>query len=256
MSDGPFRPLGAEPDEDGGRAPGEHGGRAPEGDGGGAPEGDGGGAPPRAGATGPRPGPPRPAVRSSPVTWILGVAAVLAIAYITLNTIATESPGSRGVAEGDPLPPFAAPLVIGGPEGDAQVDPAVACSVRAPDVLNSCELRGRPVAIAFLASRSERCDEQLDVLERTAAGFPDVQLAAVYIRGTREEAAAAVRRRGWDLPVAWDRDGAVANLFAVAVCPTITFAGSDGRVAGTTLGFATQAEITERLRALDREAGA
>lgn len=243
MSEGPFRPRGpGGPPPDGDLPAGqrEPPARDPE-----RPAGD------AERPAGRRPGPPRPAVRSSPVTWIVGVAVVLALAYITLNTIATDAPGSRGVQEGEPLPPFAAPLVIGGPEGDAQVDPERACDVRGEAILNSCELRsGGPVALAFLASRSERCDDQVDVLERVAARFPEVQLAAVAIRGERDDVAAVVRRRGWDLPVAWDRDGAVANLFSVAVCPTITFAGSDGRVTGTTLGFAGADELERRLEGL------
>ena len=38
-------------------------------------------------------------------------------------------------------------------------------------------------------------------------------------------------------------DGAVANTYAVAVCPTITFAAEGGVVKATTLGSAGEAEI-------------
>jgi hypothetical protein len=44
-----------------------------------------------------------------------------------------------------------------------------------------------------------------------------------------------VRERGWTLPVAHDADGAVANAYAVAICPTITFAHRGGRVEGSAL---------------------
>jgi len=238
MSEGPFRPRGG---DDGGRLPGEDPRLAGE-DPPSAPEEP----------LGPRPGPP-PAPRTAPAaTWILGIALVLGLGWITVNTIRTDEPGSRGVAAGDPLPPFAAPLVDGGPEGDAQVDPDRACAVRGDGILNSCELREEaPAALAFIASRSAQCDDQVDVLERVGADFPDVDLAVVAIRGTRQEAADVARRRGWRMPVAWDRDGAVANLFAVAVCPTVTFVGSDGRVAATTLGLAGAGEIRERLEALE-----
>ena len=51
------------------------------------------------------------------------MAAVLALAYITLNTLGTDAPGSRGVPNGEKLPPFAVPLALSNLEGDAQVDP-------------------------------------------------------------------------------------------------------------------------------------
>ena len=41
---------------------------------------------------------------------------------------------------------------------------------------------------------------------------------------TATTCARAIRERGWKLPVAYDHDGAVANAYAVAICPTITFA--------------------------------
>lgn len=229
MAEGPFRPRGAA-------------GPPPP------PSGEEEAAPP----AGPRPEPPRPPGRVSSVAWIVGIAVVLALAYITINTIRTDAPGSRGIDAGEPLPPFAAPLVLGGPEGDAQVDPEKACGVRGPAILNSCELTEEgPAAIAFLASRSDQCDDQVDVLERVGERFGDVRLAAVSIRGERADVAAEIRKRGWELPVAWDRDGAVANLFAVAVCPTITFVNSDGLVTGTTLGTASASEIARRLQELE-----
>ena len=44
---------------------------------------------------------PQPPARRSTVTWIVGVVVVFAIAYITLNTIRTDAPGSRGVEPGE-----------------------------------------------------------------------------------------------------------------------------------------------------------
>ena len=41
----------------------------------------------------------------------------------------------------------------------------------------------------------------------------------------------------------WDRDGAVANAYAVSVCPTITLARRGGRVAETLLGAQDEATL-------------
>jgi hypothetical protein len=197
------------------------------------------------------PGPPRPPAGTSRSTWIVGVLAILALAYITLNTLGTDAPGSRGVPEGERLPPFAVPLATSKLEGDAQVDPKKACRVRGADILNSCELAERgAVVLAFFATRSERCERQVDVLERVRRRFPDVGFAAVSVRGNRDVVRRLVRDRGWRMPVGYDHDGAVSNAYAVALCPTITFARRDGKVADTSFSLLNEATLARRVEAI------
>ena len=193
---------------------------------------------------------PAPPPRTSSITWIVGVLVVLALGYISFNTLRTEGPGSEGVGAGEPLPRFAAPLAEGELEGDAQVDPNKVCGVTGADVVNSCTLArgGKPVVIAFLATKSKQCEEQVDALDRVARSHPEVSFAAVGIRGEKAELAEVARR--WQIPVAHDRDGAVANMFAVAICPTITFARADGKVHDTSLGLIDEAEIERRIAEL------
>lgn len=219
------------------------------------PEGDA----PRAGGTPSRPEPAPPAGRST-VTWIVGVIVVFALAYITLNTLRTEAPGSRGVKVGEPMPPFAAPLALSKLEGDAnlatkpdqgQQGRRPACEVRGPDVVNSCQLAERgPVVLAFVAARSESCERQVDALQRVRSSYPGVSFAAVAIRGDRDDLRRTIRRRGWTLPVAYDHDGGVANAYAVAVCPTITFAFKGGKVQGTSLAMLDGAALRRRIEAI------
>jgi len=197
------------------------------------------------------PGPPRPPAGASRYTWIVGVVAVLALAYITLNTLGTDAPGSRGVPKGEKLPPFAVPLALSNLEGDAQVDPAKACKVRGPRVLNSCQLAERgPVAIAFFATKSDRCERQIDTVERVRRRFPDIGFAAVSVRGDRQEVRRQTRERGWGMPVGYDHDGAVTNAYAVAICPTITFAAKGGKVVSTSFSLLGEAALAERLAAI------
>jgi hypothetical protein len=214
-------------------------------------------------ARGDAPGPPpaKPPPRRSTVSWIVGVAVVFAIAYITLNTLRTDAPGSRGLDPGDRLPPFAAPLALSKLDGDANLatkpdqggqGKRPACQVRGADILNSCELAERgPVVLAFVATRSQACDRQIDVLDRIRADYPGISFAAVAIRGDRGDLQDVIRRRGWKLPVGWDRDGGVANAFAVAVCPTVTFAYRGGRVEGTSLSLIDGAALRARLDKLE-----
>ena len=197
------------------------------------------------------PGRPRPPAGTSRYTWVVGAFALIALAYITLNTLGTDAPGSRGVANGKRLPPFAVPLALSNLGGDAQVDPAKACRVRGPKVLNSCELAEHgPVAIAFFAIRSKRCERQIDVLERVRRRFPEVGVAAVSVRGDRARVRRLVRRHGWGMPVGYDHDGAVTNAYAVAICPTITFARRGGMVAGTSFALLGERALAARLEAL------
>ena len=192
--------------------------------------------------------------------WFLGVVGVLFIAYVTLNTASTDRVPTRGVATNRPLPPFAAPLATSALEGDANVaresdqggaGKRPACAVRGPDVLNVCELAERgPVVLAFIATRGGHCERVLDKLAAARPRFPGVQMAAVAIRGSRSDLRALVRRHRWPFPVGHDRDGAVANLYGVAVCPEITLAYAGGIVAGTAIGQLDQREIDGRLRRL------
>lgn len=198
--------------------------------------------------------------------WFVGVLAVLLIAYVSLNTARSHGPGSQGVRAGERLPPFAAPLAVGPVTGDVNVarrrgqgaaGRRPACEVRGPGILNVCALWERgPVVLAFLATRGTRCSGELDALERERADHPGVQFAAVAIRGDRGELRALVRRHGWRFPVAWDRDGILANLYGVAVCPQITYALPGGRVTGTTIGELGRGGLERRLAALERAARA
>jgi len=181
--------------------------------------------------------------------WIAVVAGLAIVAYITLNTLSTRGPGSRGPAPGSRLPAFAAPIATSDLSGDANVAPragagarVAACSVRDPRALNSCELAARrPAVLAFFATPAADCRAQLDTMQRVAARNPGVAFAAVAIRGDRGALRRLVRARGWTFPVAYDRDGAVANLYGIAVCPTVVFVRAGGRVADVTLGDGTLA---------------
>jgi hypothetical protein len=192
--------------------------------------------------------------------WLVGAIGVVVLAYITLNTLRTESAGSRGPAPGTRLPAFAMPLAGSGSDADANVAAHAgsgpegnrpACSVRGPQILNVCALvERRPLVLAFLATRSERCKRQVDVLDRVAARFPDVGFAAVAVRGDHGDLRRTQRERGWRISVGYDHDGAVANLYGVAVCPLVTFARRGGEVALTSLAFEDERALAAKAAAL------
>jgi hypothetical protein len=190
--------------------------------------------------------------------WIAVAAAAVVLAYITWNTIHTPSQGGAGVREGSALPPFAAQLATSPvrQDFDASVQrvagnghPA-ACSVRGPGVVNSCALAERgPVVLTFLIAGSKRCEDQMTAVDQLRARFPRVGFAGVAIRGSRSDARAAAEQYGWREPIAWDRDGAVANEYAVSVCPTIVLARR-GRVVRSLVGAVGERELARQIGAL------
>jgi hypothetical protein len=178
---------------------------------------------------------------------LLAVFVVAALGWITLNTVRSDSAGSRGLPAGTPLPAFAVPLADSpcrgacdaniatrAGQGSAGAEPA--CDVRGPHVLSSCELAARgPAVLAFVFAPVAACRDELDVLARARARHPSVRFAAVAVRADGATARALAGAHA-GVPIAYDHDGAVANEYAVVVCPTITFIGRDGRVAGSTVG--------------------
>lgn len=195
-------------------------------------------------------------------SWIAVVAGLAILAYIGLNTLRTTGPGSSGPPAGRALPPFAAPLVTSDLVGDANVatrrgqGPAgarPACSIADPRALNVCALvRRQPLVLAFLTEHAGHCVAQLDTIAAVAPRFPAVAFAAVAVRGDRGDLRALVREHRWRFPVAQDRDGAVANLYGVAICPTVVFAYRGGRVMRTALGaeVAAPRALARAVRAL------
>ena len=79
------------------------------------------------------------------------------------------------------------------------------------------------------------------MLERVAARHRDVKFRIVAVRSD----ARTLVLCGANLPVGYDNDGAVANEYAVVVCPTITYVRAGGRVAGSTVGPLDEAALEE-----------
>jgi hypothetical protein len=77
-----------------------------------------------------------------------------------------------------------------------------------------------------------------------------VRFAAVAVRGDRGSVRRLVRRHDWGFPVAYDQDGAVANLYGVAVCPTVSFAYPGRAAMETSLGFLDRRELSTRVSKL------
>lgn len=200
--------------------------------------------------------------------WLVGALVLIAIALVSLNTFGGNAGGSSGLKPGTPIPPFAAPLATSDLDGDVNVatkpdsgsaGDTPACAVRGPKVLNSCELLERgPLVLAFLATRGGDCTSTLDDLQHVHERDPQLQVAAIAIRGDRGGVRRLIDEHGWTFPVGYDHDGVLAGLYGVAVCPHVAFVYPDGTVRGTVLGTEPAAELdgrVQRLLAASRERG-
>jgi hypothetical protein len=196
--------------------------------------------------------------------WFLGVVVFAVLVYVSVNTLRSDGVSSRGLKVGTTVPPFAAPLALGDVDGDVNVarkpgqgaaGDRPACGVRGPGIVNSCQLAERgPFVVAFMATRGAHCRRELDRLQRVGARHRGVQIVAVSIRGDRGDLRALVRAPGWRFPVAWDRDGILANLYGVAVCPQLIYALPGGVVQATSVGELGDGALGQRLGALERAA--
>ena len=210
--------------------------------------------------------PPRSPIVRRPgnrYAWLVGILMLMGIGVLLITTaLPNTGAGLRGPERGQVVPDFAAPLAGGGEEGDANVrqerggsDSAgavPACDVRGEGVFNVCEERAQPLVLTFLVTRGADCEPQVDRVERMRDEFPEVRFAAVVSGEERAEVDRIARRRGWDLPVAVDPDGALTNLYGIGVCPSTVFAHAGGAVLTTRLGNLTEEQLRAQARRLKR----
>ncbi len=215
----------------------------------------------------------RPASAGARYVAFVGLAFLVLIAIATYNTVSDATGGLLGVSasvRGRPLPEFAVPNVRGGPDADANVfqdDCASADNPCPPDerrrsacqvsprvhAIRVCDLFDRPLVISFWFLEGASCLPTQDVVARVARRFHGrVNFLSIDVRDDRSEVDRTVAEQGWRLPVGWDRDGAVSDLYRVGGCPTVALAYPGGIFAGARAGESalTEAKLTDDARRL------
>lgn len=174
------------------------------------------------------PGPPRPAGR---YTWVVGVAALIAVIVVAFNSLPNAGRGYRGPKEGQRVPVFAAPLATGDADGDTNIkqdsgddnvdNDTAACDVAGPGVFNVCDLFADKPLVLILSAPSDECDRELEAAGSLSRAVPDVQFAATVAARSRDGAREVVDRTGVDFPVGYDKPPPILfNLYRVAFCST------------------------------------
>ena len=217
----------------------------------------------------PKPQGGRPGRRYS---TFVGIAFLVVIGIAAINTFQTNEGGVLGADEaevGAPLPEFAVPELIGGEEADANVfqddcgtseNPCPdgerrtpACQVELPNVIRVCDYFDRPLVLSFWFSTPAECPPTQDVVEAAARRHGErVNFLSLAVRGDRAELASIADERGFEIPIGWDRDGAVSNLYRVGLCPTVAFVLpggilSEARIGTEELGEGQLDKAIERL---------
>jgi hypothetical protein len=208
--------------------------------------------------------------RSSLVVGLI-FAAVIVVAAI--NMLGNKDEGTLGldrVSGRWPLPEFAVPRADGPLEGDAnlaqddcetaqtpcpgsaQRDPA--CQISTAGALRVCDFFGRPLVISFWFSRGgSNCTEQQEVVDRVYRRYRGrVNFLSLDVRDDRDTVRELIDRNGWEMPVGYDRDGALAGLYRVGVCPTFAYVYPGGTLWEASIGELTARQLESRTDGLLR----
>jgi hypothetical protein len=200
-----------------------------------------------------KPTPPAPAIDTRRYRWMIGILGLVIVAVISVYQFASRGLGSAGVPSGQRLHFFAAPVAISGLRGDANLAKPCSLGRFGSSAVNTCLLvRDAPLALAFFVPASQDCKRQVDVLDAVSRRFPSVRFAAVAVRASQAQTATLVRSHHWTIPVAYDRDGAVGDLYGVAICPLVELAARGGLVKDRLVGdrWLNEDALAARVRAL------
>lgn len=210
------------------------------------------------------------------------VVGLIFLAVIVVATVNTINGGGEGETLGLdrlpsrwPLPEFAVPEGAGELEGDANVaqddcetseipcpedsQRTPACRVDLEEAIRVCDLFDRPLVISFWFSKgSSECVEQQDLVDRVYRRYRDqVGFLSLDIRDDRETVRDLIRRRGWTMPVGYDRDGAVASLYGIGLCPTFAYVYPGGTLQSASIGELGERQLAARVdRLLEATAAA
>ena len=131
----------------------------------------------------------------------------------------------------------------------ARRDPA--CAISTAEAIRVCDLFDRPLVLSFWFTKGGDCAAQQDVVDAVYRRYRDrVNFLSIDVRDDRGTVRELVRRNHWQMPVGYDRDGAVAGLYRVGGCPTLAYAYPGGTLQSASVGDLTASYLEGRVRRL------
>jgi hypothetical protein len=199
---------------------------------------------------------------------VVGLLFLALIAFAAVHTLGNG--GGEGTLGLDkqpprwPLPEFAVPDAAGSLEGDANVaqddcgssaipcpeDPPrrPACEITTAGAIRVCDLFDRPLVISFWFTKGGDCADQQDAVDTAYRRYRGrVNFLSLDIRDGRGTVRELIRRNGWEMPVGYDRDGAVGALYRVGGCPTFAYVYPGGTLQSASSGELTAAQLEARV---------
>ncbi|MHB8657831.1 MAG: TlpA family protein disulfide reductase [Solirubrobacteraceae bacterium] len=196
-----------------------------------------------------------PVIDTRRYQWMIGIFGLVLVIAFSVYLFAKNGVVAPGLAPGQMLHRFVAPLATSRLNLDVNTIPRCAPAHPNPQGLNVC---GRaPIVLVFFAPGSKACRREVDTLQSVSREFgpaAGIQFAAVAVRTGRAQAAALVRSHHWTIPVAYDRDGAVAELYGVEICPMLELIRAGGVVVERLIGeqWLSTTRLAGRVRRLAR----
>jgi len=195
---------------------------------------------------------------------IVGLIFLVLIGLATLHTLNGGGEDTLGLDKQPlrwPLPEFAVPAAAGNLEGDANVyqddcassslpcseSRVPACQIATRGAIRVCDLFDRPLVLSFWFGTESGCERQQNVVSTVAERYRGrVNFLSLDIRDSR----GAVREHGWEMPVGFDRDGAVAALYRIGGCPTFAYAYPGGILQSASSGELGVGALSQHVREL------
>jgi hypothetical protein len=179
-------------------------------------------------------GPTEPVIDTRPYRRMIGAIGIGIAVVISAVLFITRGVGTIGIPPGQRLHWFVAPLATSSLNGDANLSPRCDRSHPNPRALNLCPWLAHrvPVVLGLFVPASSDCVRQIDAMQAVSRQFRgrSVQFAAVAVHTGRSSAAKLVHSHHWTFPVAYDRDGALGEIYGVEVCPMVELARRGGVV--------------------------
>jgi peroxiredoxin len=203
-----------------------------------------------AAASGVRPGQVKPVIDTRRYQWIIGIVGVTIVIVFSAYLLISHGITTPGVAPGQKMHDFVAPLATSGINLPANSGPH--CNPRKPTAkaLNMCDRK--PIVLAFFVDSSSGCIRVVDALQKVSSEFPTVEFAALAVNGSLKTSAKLVRTHHWTIQIGVDSDGRVGEVYGVGECPIVEIARAGGIVVKRLVGYnwANAGHLATQVRAL------